>query len=327
MPRPKKAPKPPPTASARPGTKRGLTLAETAIIRDGMEQGMTDAEIAAIIGRREDVVTRARVRLQGLPGREDPPTDRSDVRDRPAGVAANPKNRIIAELRASVHYRQLKRACTPDELRTYEDQYADIVYQFGDDITPTERVSVHKVVYMSVQMARNAEDQLRARMTAARYQAAAAAIESGYPDLADTPRSDLMQRKLDNHLAAAAREEQRLTTLVRDHNSLSAEQQRLFEDLKSTRNQRLDRVTKVRTIQDLLRELTDEANREREGRRAEIMRRSMAVEAGRLATPFTYADGRTDLPLLTPDTVGGEAADAAPAAPADSAAPPEAARE
>jgi hypothetical protein len=285
-----------------PGHKRGLSSTEMETIRAWSEEGRTVTEIAEEVGRAEDVVRRAIIRIGGSPVHEDP-TLPPDMRMKASGPVPNSKNRHIAELRRSPVFQLLCKQMTPAERYFFEEMFADIVEQFGDDITPTERESVRKVCLMSVHLHRNGEDQLTVRREADRIHVNVKLLETSHPDTDDMPRMVETQKRVDELYRSAGRSEQRLTTLSSTYADLSREHQRLFESLKSTRDQRLDRATRVTSVQDLLKQLMEEKRLQAEGRRAELMRRSMTHEAARLAEPHEYADGTYDQPLLTPETV------------------------
>ena len=298
MPRP---PRPPKAATK----KRGLSSKELSVIREQSEAGVPPEDIAAAIGRNVDVVIRAAARFRDRATpvvREDPPLPQA-VRPVTLGPPPSKRDGIRSVLRSRSEYQLLTRQLTRAELAFFEEQYCDILEQFGDDITPTERAEVNNVVMLMVFMARNAEEQLSARAEAARADREAVRLAGIYPDTDELPRPETYQKRIDDQRKIVRGEESRLNQLTSLYGEMNREQQRLFEHLKSTRNQRLDKATRPKNLQDLLKELMDDERREAVGMRGELMRRSMMQETERLSQPREFADGVVDRPLLTPEVV------------------------
>lgn len=217
------------------------------------------------------------------------------------GEAYGPK-KIINDLHSSPIWRMLKEQYNNIELRFYEEQYTSFMSQFGEDITPSERVQVHKAVQYEIIMNRNKVDQRKLKESIEDWEESIKKINRLHEDEDDV--GERVRNKigaLTDNITLARNE---LKGCLKTHTELDSKHQDLLEDLKSTRKQRLEKNDRRVSFTDLIRAVISEKNREAEGRRAELMRQASNRTREELSEIHEYIDGSFDAPLMNADNVG-----------------------
>lgn len=94
------------------------------------------------------------------------------------------------------------------------------------------------------------------------------------------------------------------TSHIKEYNDIQTKIEKLRLGLKSTRDQRIEKIGSVNTsFAGFLQALDEETIRAAEGEYISIFRAAMERERARLSDYHTYADGELDIPLLTPENV------------------------
>jgi hypothetical protein len=281
-----------------------MTSQELREIRGRVELGQPVADIAAALGRPAETIAKAVARL--FPKATADELAAAAAQSALGGPAAAPRERLLADLHNSELWRQVKSSFFPHEQRFYEDQYADMLEQFGGDVLATERVQVHDAVTLSVLKHRNLAAQKEAIERRRDAEAEWERINKLWPLAAPgqpIARDEATVRTMEGLQERARQLGSQLNSLVREHSDLDEKHRKIFESLKSTREQRIERLTKTMSFQDLMKVVLSEDKRETEGKRAALMKQVGRREAERLARPIKLADGTVDSPLFTPDTV------------------------
>lgn len=277
----------------RPRQKGGFTREEKGLLHDAYVAGEEVAAVAARLGRPEATVRRFFDTLAakgvGLPA-DAPPPERTR------------RQQLLEDLHASPMWRAIRDKFEPHEVRLYEENYALLLEQFGEDVVVTERLQVDKYLTGLILADRNLVEQKRVRgeldevrglMREVKVQSA-----GGPPAGQDAARLVRME-----DYEARYREE--LAGLVKEYGALEAANGKMLEAMKATRNQRFDRVEGRRnSYLEMVKELMSEDKRQAEGLQAERFRQAAAKMAAQLSVPHRFSDGSVDPPLLTPDTVG-----------------------
>lgn len=213
------------------------------------------------------------------------------------------------ELRNSEAWALLKSEFTPDELRYFEERWTGFFEQFREDVAASEQQQIMMAIKFEILISRIMKDQQRARKDIEDFAQQqkdfyrAHGIIQG--DWEEEQRNEI--REIEAQLTAArAGMEARSKELV----AYETKHEKLMEDLKATRSQRVSRIESGKeSFIGLIKRLQEEESlRETEGQAMLIMQAAAQQEAKRLAELHTYADGVVDQPLLNADTVGGEAA-------------------
>jgi hypothetical protein len=247
---------------------------------------MHPRDIAAKLGRSEDVVFKE-IREAAPPPA--PPDDSPET------------SQIRLDFKKSPAWKRLTQELETDELAYFEDQYVKLVAQFKDDVLATEENQLYKAVKYEIMMSRNATQQKRVNREIARLERTQEEFVTlkTFDQLDDRDRELLTGLEAQLQTTYASR--QALTT---EYVKMDEKHQRLLEDLKSLRRQRIDKIESGKVdYLGLVRMLCDEAVQADEEKQIELMRRATGGELKRLATPHVFADGVTDQPLLTADTV------------------------
>lgn len=85
---------------------------------------------------------------------------------------------------------------------------------------------------------------------------------------------------------------------------LSDKKQKLYQELKATRDQRIKQFTDDGyTFPKLVKLLHDEQAKDRQGRMLGLMKKAMDNEYAKLTAPHKYEDNKIDIPILTPESV------------------------
>lgn len=268
--------------------KGPLSDQERALIRSYTAPGpsqMTPREVAKLLNRSEGVVCKyIRENLAA-----------ADVKQALPPVVD--KEQIKHSLKRNARWNLLKERFNYRELAFFEQQYAEYVEQFREDVLGTEESQLFQLIELDIMMNRNRAAAKRIRDEA---QAAAEELEA-LPRPAD--RDDAQKarsRELKSDMSELAAAEAAKTT---EFLKLKESHEGVLEGLKATRAQRVNRPEHFKeTFLDVIRRLQDERTADPEGRRMEFDRRAAEKEAARLSQWHTFEDGKLDQPLLTAET-------------------------
>lgn len=291
------------TARAGKPRKPGrLSKADRTFI-ERFKDALPPAELAKKLGRTEKAVLDALGRATPVP---------AEVRhaigtgvDAPLPVPPEEEAPPPASgLRASKAWKHVRQQLLPDEVGYFEEQYEDLMLQFRDDVLATEKTQVFKVIMLSVLMNRVAKEQRDLAAAAAdarrRLQPLADKAARG-EELSDYEQGQvaLLQERLADGFA-------KQSSLTADFAKLEDKHQKLMDDLKATRKQRVDwkESGKVDFLGAIRVIATDDRARRDSEHFIELTRRAYAAELARLARPHRYADSVIDQPVLNCDTVG-----------------------
>jgi transposase len=204
---------------------------------------------------------------------------------------------LSLKLRNKYYYKQLKTQLTPEELALFECMWVDYMLQFKEDVLPTEENAIKQLIVMEILMDRSMTERRRSLKDIEQYSTELDAEYNKEPHDRDAARIHwLTEKKTMAEMAQKANTD--------EHNKLLQRAQALQKDLKSTRDQRVDRIENSKSSWlGLLRYLEDERIREREGLEAEVVKESANYQLEKYANSHKYADDSYDLPILTPETI------------------------
>lgn len=276
-------------AKAKP---KALSKSELAEIARSAEL-LSVEEIAEKLGRTPEVISRAIARYKdSLLGIS--PGQATQDSDRPSSIA-----KILFELHGSPFWPQISQQFDNNEQRFYEDQYANLIEQFGQDIVGTEILQVHQLINYIIlgQRALSRAKQASREIDKARRDLAS--IISKNPD--PTVRSREVNENISRLQSYVETLESRLTSHNREFKELDSNQQDLMKQLKGTREQRVKTLEQGKlSFFDLLREIKDIEGRKNMNRQAQLSKIAMEKRTKELSKPIKYADGSYDSPVLSP---------------------------
>lgn len=206
-------------------------------------------------------------------------------------------------LKKSNHWKQLKKAFTEDELSYIEDEYVTIVQQFQENVVATEEVQILDFVKTGVLQQRNLEAKQKIQENLNEYGRMVQAIEdahgSNFAELSNEDRDTIMDLK--NKQAACMNAESNRTV---EWLNLQKEKDVLYEKIMGSREQRVKEIlnTKISFTQ-YVKELLEKDKQEKESRFIQLYNKATTKELDRLASPYKYADGIIDNPILSAEVV------------------------
>jgi hypothetical protein len=261
---------------------------------DAYVAGETPEQVAVRIGRPVDTVRR---HFDGLAARgavargEAPPPEKTR------------RQQLLEDLHASPQWRAIRDKFEPHEVRLYEDNYALLLEQFGDDVVVTERLQVDEYLTGLILTDRNLTEQKRVRGELSLVRGQILDIRLSHPNGVSGP--DAARIVMAEDKEAAYREE--LASLVKEYGALKAATGKMLGEMKATRAQRMAGVeNRVASILDLVRQLMDEEKRAASGRQAALGVMATRKTLLELARPRQFADGEWDAPILTVETLPGK---------------------
>lgn len=282
----------PPVVVARRG---GFTRDEKATMFDAYVAGETPEAVGARLGRPAETVRRY---FDGLAAKG------AGARGELPPVQKTRRQLLLEDLHASPQWRAIREKFEPHEVRLYEDNYALLLEQFGDDVVVTERLQVDEYLTGLILTDRNLTEQKRVRGELALVRGHMMDIRVQNPDGVvggpDSLRMVQLEDKETNY-----RDE--LASLVKEYGHLKAACSKMLSDMKATRAQRMAGIeNRVTSILDLVRELMEDDKRKMSGRQAALGVMATRKTLLELATPRAFADGEVDVPVLTAETFRGK---------------------
>jgi hypothetical protein len=240
----------------------------------------TDEEIAAHLHRSPETVRNYRMETLGRG---------SDVtEDKTYEI------QIINELRKSYEWSSRKNEFTDDEMRLFEQAYADFMKQFKDDITATEHKQIFQAIELEIKLHRSKRFNYRAmeKLDEMRRELQEAIQNSATPQIISE-----IDRKIQSVEAA-------LQSSEKTYNELSARHGSIIKDLKGTREQRIQKYeNSKKTIFEIIRELEDINNRRELGVDLEAFNLAKEKEYKRLGSLYQYRDKTLDRPIKNSETI------------------------
>lgn len=210
---------------------------------------------------------------------------------------------LVQRLKNSAAWRQIKEEFSEDELDYFVETYSLLMDQFKEDIRPAEEKQICQIIKLDILMHRNLSGRRK-------IQEAIELQERMVTNIVDRAGGDMsLVTDADKSLITEANKtigqlrgsEQSRTA---DYATLHKEYDSLMEQLKATRNQRLDRIEDNKTtFPDLVKQLISRDKQEMEARQAELFKKAVAIEYERLTEPHQYMDGEWDLPILNSESL------------------------
>ncbi len=204
----------------------------------------------------------------------------------------------LDKLKKTPYWEQLSNQFSPSELKLFQYHWINVLKQFKDDILHTEELQILDMVKLEVLMNRvlNQETEIKNKIVALEEDLL---LEKKLP----TPDQDYEKiRQIEAQITSLYAGKD---SIMRDYKDLLKEKQNLFKGLKATREQRIKQIEDSKeTMAGWYRKLmTDQQLRYDLGIYMEKMRISTKVEYERLSELHTFADGKIDQPLLTPENI------------------------
>lgn len=206
--------------------------------------------------------------------------------------------------KVTASWKRLELEFEKEEIEYFKEKYALLLSQFQeqDNILATEDNQIMKAIKYDILMSRNLIERKKLRDTIGQLEDLQSQHLSTFDspaEMTDQDRATLQE--MNTQLQMLRTSEQ---SKYNEYCSLDKQHQQLMEDLKATRKQRINQIAGSKNaFLELLKQLGDRENREREGRQMEMMRRASEKEFKRLSGVHKYADSVSDLPILNAETL------------------------
>lgn len=241
----------------------------------------SDEELAQMIGRNPETIAKYRVKS-----------------NRDTGIDKSEAEAIIQELHREYFWAELEEQLTPKELLSFESRWVELNGQFRD-IVPTDKMQMIDLCRLHILGNRLLAQEKVAYELMGKVRKELEDQESlpyGHPDRSDD-EIHMLRTQLNALMASQGARSKDLKAIQDDKN-------KLFVQLKSTRDQRIKQHEDAKTtFWDLLRMLQDHETREREGRSMELLRVAKDKITEDFAHYTSFEDNTVDRVLLNSDTV------------------------
>lgn len=206
----------------------------------------------------------------------------------------------IVSLREKPVWKSLEKQFSQDELKTFEFNWYSMNEQFHNDVLPSEEQQIIDVIRIDILMGRNMIEQRNSITFVSTIRDEINQLKDGIAlDKRDNKLIVKLNSQLDYIISAR-------TTLTKDFREFQDRKNKLWDTLKATRNQRIERIeSSKQSFNTWLGQIIDSPERRRDlGRKMEKERLACETELRRLTEYHTYEDDTVDRPFLTPETVG-----------------------
>lgn len=199
------------------------------------------------------------------------------------------------ELRKKPYWIDLQKSYSDHELKIYQHHWGKLMSQFREDITHTEEMQILKVIDLEIGAFRNLAER---QNTDDQISNVEKELER---ELVSGTNIQLIMNMRNQIMALKASQQSR----SKEYNDITTKQQAMMRDLKSTRDQRLEKIeTGKTTFWGWLRQhLENKELLRKDSQEAELARIAMKKAKADLSEYHTYADGQVDQPFLNADTI------------------------
>ena len=261
--------------------KRGrLSSEEEEIIRSNLDS-KTDEDIAAIINRDASVVQKYRAQMPVI-------TNRESMGD------------LIQQLRRKFFWKETEaQLMDGNEIDYFEQYWANLVHQFASQgIMTTDEFMMRDLIMVDIYVNRSARARRQAHTE---LLSAEAEVDKIYEETRDDPVGRMSRLPPVQTRINALR--QALKSLAEEYKILQDKKDKKYEQLKSTRQLRLEKAEKAgQSFYDLVKMLDSPEIREREGRFNELYKQAAEAARLRFSQYYKYDDGKIDRPFLSADS-------------------------
>lgn len=211
------------------------------------------------------------------------------------------RHAIKQDLRGKKIWLNLKEEFSGEEIGFFEEQYVALMEQFKGDVLATEETQVFQVIKYQILMSRN----LRSRKEAIGDITAAMKEQDKLSEMVmrgtatDEDRNRLLQ--IEQHIVSIKAAETSRTT---EYVKLQERHDKLMENLKATRNQRIDKVANGNiSFLEVIKELEKKDVQDREARMMTLTKIATQEQEKRFYQELKYDDDTFDRPILSADSM------------------------
>jgi hypothetical protein len=258
--------------------KRGfMSNREVETLKAHLRNKVTIDEIALRMNRSPDSIKKKADEIQG-------------AEPAPAQLG------IADQLMQRPEWKKWQLQFTTDELEQFKTHYIQMMGQFENNVKHTEELQIFQVITLIILIDRTLAEEKRCLMEAEDWRQQ---LEEERAEGDDADQGKIAELQAQYEMSRAASKQ-----CSDKYRTYSDKQDKILQQLKATRDQRVKNFEQSdKSFLGLLRWLTEEENRSKAGREAELMRAAAQKEKARMGANHKYRDGTIDRPLLTPETV------------------------
>ena len=199
-------------------------------------------------------------------------------------------------LYSRTYWAEVKKQLNNTELDMFEDTWIRMMQQFNMDVVYSEELQIKQWIMIEILINR----VMRRRAEFIKEEEKMQRKLASQIKLPKNDRDKVLIKKIDLKLKYS---KSSLSSFNTDHTRLLAEQKKISQDLKATRDKRVERIEDSKTTwTGLLKLLEDEKFRKDIGEEIEIFRMAMDKKEQELSEFHNYADDTQDLPLYNLET-------------------------
>lgn len=240
-----------------------------------------DEELAKMIDRTPEWVAKYRIK-----------------RERPQVLQTEKFDVLTDELHKELFWPEIEEQFTALEQKRFSNRWITLCHQFGDSIVATDKMQMVDLIRQELLVGRILKAE---RMAIEQLDS----INKELDTLRQLPAGD-PEKDLDRIHYLMTEKNQLIAvqgSRTRDIKQMDEYKSKLFSQLKSTRDQRIDKIQDTKmTFFDLLKSIDKEEDREREGRTMELVKLAASKAAEDLSKNLVYADGNVDRPIYNSET-------------------------
>lgn len=261
-----------------------LTSDELAYIRAHLN--LTDEEIASRLNRSTKIVAKHKIRLQLETGT----LSKSNAKE------------ITYDLENRQFWKNVKEQFSQAELETFKENWTKIIFQFKNDVLPTEELQIKDYICLELLCDRILKEKYVIGKQIEQVNTLLECEQMKPTDI-EPEQGGQDGSKIMLWTAQIAVLVEGQTARGKEHMSYTDRKRDLAKQLKSTREQRVEKQIANKTFFDLLKNLSDINAKNTEGKMMELFAISTEKSSEKLSEVHEYSDGVADQPFLTPETV------------------------
>ncbi len=217
-------------------------------------------------------------------------------------LSEDAKNSKSAEqlLRNSPEWSEIEQQFSFDEQELFIYHWKEIVAQFRNDVTHTEKLQIIDVARLEILI-----NRVMKKIYSFISVIEECKIKIAAEEAKDDDKKDL--NKIEQWATKAADHQLALTNgLHKEHKELMERKQHILREIKGTREQRIKRIEESKeTIQSLLAKIVASPDFQKQlGQHMEKFRAAQHVEFYRLSELYKFANGEQELPVLCVESLG-----------------------
>lgn len=256
--------------------KGTLSITQKNYIQNNRHKYST-AELAKRLGRQELII---KAYIQSI----DSKGFLGEIPDDEVGI-------LDIDFRKTTKWRQMEEQFTPEEMLHFEEMYYAFMKQFKGNVLTTEEQQIYQVIELAIFMERNKKEQMWAEKERGRIEGMLKTEEEKDPVDQNLVLTDQLVKRLSIVMGSR-------NTRLEEFNKLLAQQGKILDSLKATRNQRMKAYEdSSKSFVGLIKSLDEPHIKEQIGLHMDALKISMEKALKKLKQPHQYVNQEIDTPI------------------------------